>query len=353
MAGVDGGAPYYIETLDPREAFVIYSSRIRREPMAGVILQVDENDRRFAVVYTKNKCFTVTDDSVTEEDHILGEIPLVEYIGNMARMACFEAGLSIQNAINELESNALDAIKDFVNGFDVFSNCEIDDGSYKDLSLGGKAVKIKTVTQGMEAKVYRIVSELNQSGVQQRIDDLTDKYMSICGIPLRSGGESTSDTGTATIFRNGWYEIESRAKDFEKLFKRSERRFLKLVLNILDVKAPIEGLELKDIDISFGRENLNNLQSRFQCLCEALANDKIHPLSAFGAFGDIFGDKTRAYQMGMEWYEKNKAEEQELLDSQLDAERERIKRNSETTGTVPSGGRGHQETEPDGSFAGE
>jgi hypothetical protein len=197
------------------------------------------------------------------------------------------------------------------------------------------------------------VSELNQSGVQQRIDDLTEKYLSLCGMPNRNGGSSTSDTGQAVIFRDGWSEAESRAKDFEKLFIRSERRFLKLVLNILDAKAPIEGLELKDIGISFGRKSLNNLQSRFQCLCEGLANDKIHPESVFNAFGDIFGDKTRAYQMGMEWYERTKAEEQEQIDAQLDAERERIARNSETTGTVQAGGRGDQETEPDGSFDGE
>ena len=73
----------------------------------------------------------------------------------------------------------MDSVQDFVNGFDVFQNCEITDGNYSQLSLGGKAVKIKTVTQGMEAKVYRVASELNQSGVQQRIDNMTEEYLTI------------------------------------------------------------------------------------------------------------------------------------------------------------------------------
>ena len=323
MADEEYGSPYYVETYDPREAFVIYSASMRKQPMAGVILQLDENEKWFATVYTDKKAFDVTVDKVTEHDHVLGGIPLIEYENNMARMGAFEVVLSILNGINNLESDALDAIKDFVNGFDVFQNCTIDDGTYSSLALGGKAVKVKTITPGMEAKVYRVASELSQSGLQQRVDDLTEKYLTICGMPNRNGGSSTSDTGQAVIFRDGWSEAESRAKDTEKLFIRSERRFLRIVLNICDAKSPL-GLTIKDVGINFQRKSLNNLQSRFQCLCEALANEKIHPESAFNAFGDMFGDKTLAYQKGMEWYNKTKAEQEESLDKQLELERQAI-----------------------------
>ena len=234
MANVQDGAPFYVYTLDPREAFVIYSARIGQRPMAGVIIQVDEEGKTIYTVYTKNKCFTIKGDVVTEEDHILGDIPLVEYINNEARMGAFESVISILNNINQLESDAVDSVQDFVNGFDVFQNCEIEDGTYGKLSIGGQAVKIKTVVQGMEAKVYRVSSELSQSGVQQRVDDLTNAYLTICGMPNRNGGSSTSDTGQAVIFRDGWSEAESRAKDTEKLFCRSERHFLRIVLNICE-----------------------------------------------------------------------------------------------------------------------
>lgn len=342
MAGVDDGAPFYIYTIDPREAFVIYNAGIGQRPLAGVIIQEDDDEEVVYTVYTVNKCFTVKNDEVTEEGHILGGIPLVEYINNEARMGAFESVISILNNINQLESDAVDSVQDFVNGFDVFQNCEIDDGDYGKLSIGGQALKIKTVVQGMEAKVYRVASELSQSGVQQRVDDLTDAYLTICGMPNRNGGSSTSDTGQAVIFRDGWSEAESRAKDTEKLFSRSERHFLRIVLKICEAKDDL-GLELKDIDIDFARKSLNNLQSKFQCMCEGLANTYIDPLDVFNAFGDIFGDKVAAYRRGMKWHEKQEAKELETVNKELDRERERI--NNENARTVPSGGQNDRATE--------
>ena len=344
MAGEENGAPFYLYTLDPREAFVIYSAAVGERPMAGVVIRYDENDRMFCEVWTENRKFTVTKDTVTEEGHTLGGIPLIEYENNMARMGAFETVIPILNGINQLESDAVDAVQDFVNGFDVFQNCEIADGSYSQLSLGGKAVKIRTVTQGMEAKVYRVASELQQGGVQQRIDDLTESYLTICGMPNRNGGSSTSDTGQAVIFRDGWSEAESRAKDSEKLYVRSERRFLRVVLNICKAQTAesmsLGNLELKDIGVNFARKSLNNLQSRFQCFMEGLNSNKIHPELLFNAFGDVFGDKAKAYQMSMAWQAEQEKKAEEKLQKQLDEERDRIDRgNSGGAGTGEDGGK--------------
>ena len=344
MAGSEDGAPFLIYTLDPRFAYVVYSAKIGEKPLCGVILQYDENNKRYADMYTDRYVFTVTDESVTVREHYLGDVPLIEYINNEARMGAFEVVISLLNNINTLESNAVDAVQYFVNGFDVFQNADIDDGSYSELSIGGKAVKIKTVVPGMEARVYRVASELNQNYVQQRVDDLTEAYLTICGMPNRNGGSSTSDTGQAVIFRDGFFEAESRAKDTEKLYIRSERKFLKIVLNICSAKNALN-LDIRDVGINFARKSLNNLQSRFQCLSEGLSNDKIHPEMVYNAFGDIFGDKAMAYQKGMEWYEERKAENEEKLNAELDREREMI----ENDGTVSTGGQGNSSTEPENS----
>ena len=360
--GVKDGAPYTVYTLDPRYAFVIYSSRIGEKPMAGVILQRDEKDQMFATIYTDKKVFEITrKDGAREipntefgdvDEHIMGGIPLVEYENNMARMGAFEPVLSILNTINQLESDAVDSIQDYVNGFDVFQNCDIEDGDYSQLSIGGKAVRVKTVVQGMEAKVYRVSSEINQSGVQQRVDDLTEDYLMICGMPNRNGGSSTSDTGQAVIFRDGWSEAESRAKDTEKLYEKAERQFLQIVLNICnaysDGDKSLGGLELKDIGVNFARKSLNNLQSRFQCLTEGLNNDRLAPKLLFDAFGDIFGDKMDAYRQSMEWREEMEKKQEEQIQNELDLERERIanaEAEKENAGAVPNRGRGNRETE--------
>ena len=193
----------------------------------------------------------------------------------------------------------------------------------------------------MEADVYRVTSELNQAGVQQRIDNMTDEYLTICGMPNRNGGSSTSDTGQAVIFRDGWSEAESRAKDSEKFFVRSERRFLRVVLNICaaqtDDGMSLGNLDLKDIGVNFARKSLNNLQSRFQCLMEGLNSNKIHPELLFNAFGDVFGDKATAYQMSMQYQEEVERKQEEQLEKELDNERERISGNAGTSTTVQTG----------------
>lgn len=315
------GAPFCIFTLDPREAFVIYNAGIGKERLAGVILQLDEDGKTFADVYTKDRHFVLRDGKVAEErPSVYGDVPLVEYVNNSARLGAFESVISLLNSINTLESNAVDSVQDCVNGFDVFQNCDINDGEYSTLSIGGKALKIKSTAPGVESKVYRVFSEISQSGVQTRIDDMTDAYLTICGMPNRNGGLSTSDTGTATIFRDGWAEAESRAKDSESHFSKSEREMLRVVLRICDIKD--EGkyslnLSVKDIKTEFLRKNLANLQSKTQVLCELLNNDKVHPKLAYEAAG-LFKDNEEAYRISAEYYEELLHEKENALMRDLD-----------------------------------
>lgn len=345
---IDEGAPFCVYTLDPRNAFVIYNCRIGEKPMAGVILQQDEKQNWFADVYTEDTHYLIKRDLMLSYKVNYNGIPLIEYVNNEARIGAFELVLPILNNINLLESNAVDSVEDFVNGFDVFQNCDIEDGDYSTLSIGGKAVKIKTATPGMEAKVYRVASEISQSGVQTRIDDLTESYLTICGMPNRNGGSSTSDTGQAVIYRDGWSEAESRAKDSEKLFTRSERNFLKIVLHICETlgsgKYSLD-LKLSDIKTEFLRKNFSNLQSKTQILCEMLNNPKIHPLTAYETAG-IAKDSLAAYRLGMEWYKDGINKQLAELDKELDNAREtaiRVSRQNDKDAESQSGGIGRED----------
>lgn len=309
--------PFEIHTLDPRNAFVIYYNGIGEKPLAGVILGVNENGEKTADVFTANAHYLVVNDQIeTITFPQLNGVPLIEYLNNEARMGAFEPVISVLNAINTLESNAIDSVEDFVNGFDVFQNCDIEDGDYSKLTIGGQAIKIKTVTQGMEAKVYRVYSELNQPGVQTRVDDLTDAYLEICGMPNRNGGSSTSDTGTATIFRDGWATAVSRARETETMFRKSERQFCKIVLTIcknIGLTVP----KLSDFECEFLRTKLANIQSKAQVLCQMLDNSWIHPKHAYAAAG-VFDDNEAAYRDGLDWHEQRMKEQEEELNKLTD-----------------------------------
>ena len=127
-------------------------------------------------------------------------------------------------------------------------------------------------------------------------------------MPNRNGSKSTSDTGAAVVLRDGWSDAEARAKDSENVFKRSEKRMLKLVLRICEDLRD-STLHLRDIDMKFTRRNYEAIQSKSQVLISMLQEPKIHPQLAFQHSG-MFSDSESAYSMSMRYYEEERAKEQ-------------------------------------------
>lgn len=163
------------------------------------------------------------------------------------------------------------------------------------------------------AKVYRVDGQLDQGGAQTIVDNLYDAVLTICGMPNRNGGSSTSDTGRATIMRDGWQAAESRAEDTEKMFNRSERQFLKIALYICRALTDLD-LKVSDIKIEHTRNNLSNMQSRMQILCEGLNNDKIHPKIPWIISG--MPNSEEFYRISQEYYEQQQADLERQLERQ-------------------------------------
>ena len=294
-------APFDIFTLDPRNSFVVYSTDVKRRRMMGVKYNEDEHGFRTYSVYTDKECFLVKGDKVAEvKPHGLGGEPIIEYPANNARLGAFEIVLPLLDAINNIESNRMDGVEQFIQAFVKFINCDITKEDFEALKDLG-AIKVKSV-DGQQADVDIVTNELNQQQTQTLKDDAYQAILTICGMPNRNGGSSTSDTGSAVLLRDGWSLAESRAKDSELMFKRSEKEMLRLVLNLCDGLADLK-LRLKDIDMKFTRRNYDNIQSKSQVLVSMLQQPKIHPLLAFTHCG-LFSDPESAYTMSNEYYEE-------------------------------------------------
>lgn len=314
--GEEDGSPAAIYTLDPRFSFVIYYSGFNHKRLAGVIEAKDKDGNHQFCVYTSNKYFVIQDGRITNfengqpgQSHALGSEPIIEYLHNEVRMGAFEAVLPLLNAINTLESNRVDDVEQFVQSIMVFENCEITEEQAQSLKKNlGLMIKSEPSNP---AKVYRVAGELSQNGAQTLVDDLYDAILTITGMPNRNGGSSTSDTGAATIMRDGWQSAEARAKDTELLFSRSEREFLRVYLKICRDTSDLN-LKLSDIGFKFTRRNYADIQSKAQVLAELLNNSKVHPKLAFQCSG-LFSDAEEAYRMSMEWYEEETDEMQRGL----------------------------------------
>lgn len=310
-SGNEDEAPFELHTLDPRDTFVVYSNEIGNKPLMAVKYCTDENNVTRYSIYTDNYYYLIEDGIVNNDKskpHALDMIPIFEYPANNARLGSFEIVLPLLDAINNIDSNRLDGMEQIVQAFIKFINCDITKEEYEEfLQLG--AIKVKSV-DGQAADVGVVTSELNQTQTQTLKEDIYSAILTICGMPNRNGGSSTSDTGSAVLLRDGWSDAEARAKDSENVFKRSEKKMLKLVLRICRDLADLN-LFLKDIDMKFTRRNYEAIQSKSQVLISMLQEPKIHPQLAFQHSG-MFSDSESAYTMSMKYYEEEQKKAAEL-----------------------------------------
>ena len=320
-------APFEMFTLDPRDTFVVYSNSIGNKPLMGVKYCTDETGVSTYSVYTDKHFWEIKASRIiNEQAHGLGVIPIFEYPANNARLGAFEIVLPLLDAINNVASNRLDGVEQFIQSFIKFINCDISAEDFKELKDLG-AIKVKS-TDGANADVDMITNELNQGQSQTLVDYLYQTILTICGIPNRNGGSSTSDTGSAVLLRDGWSLAESRAKDSELMFKKAEKNVLKLVLKICrdsnGTPAEVCALRLKDIELSFTRRNYDNIQSKAQVLVQMLQQPKIHPRLAFAHCG-MFSNVEDAYAMSMEYAEEQAKKALEMVQNTEPTEPEKEK----------------------------
>lgn len=308
-------APFEIYTLDPRYTFVVYHSGLgNKRKMAVKYIVLEDGDVLYSV-YTDKWYFEIKKDKIVKsQPHSLGCVPIIEYPANTARLGSFEIVLPLLDAINEVGSNRLDGVEQFIQAILMLKGVDIDSEDFKVLKeQGGLKVPI-------EGDAEYLVQELNQTQTQTLVDYMYQTVLTICGMPNRNGGSSTSDTGSAVIMRDGWSAAEARAKDTELMFKMSEKEFLRIAIQIANTLRDMN-LRLSSIEIRFTRRNYENIQEKAQVLTMLLSSDKVHPRLAFEHCG-LFVDPELAYTQSKEYAEEREQELLKLLEEKPKEEEE-------------------------------
>lgn len=303
-------APFEIFTLDPRFCFVVYSTALGNPPLMGVKYILKEDGTLVFSCYTQDHYYEVNNTwaILHSEPQYLG-IPIIEYPANKARLGAFEIVIPLLDAINTVESNRLDGVEQFVQALMLFHNVDISSEDFGKLKELG-AIKFKDIDAQTKAEIQYLTSEMNQAQTQTLVDSMYNTVLTICGMPNRNGGSSTSDTGSAVIMRDGWSAAEARAKDSELMFKRSEKEFLKLLLRICRDLGDLT-LKLSGLEIRFTRRNYENITEKANVLTMMLSNPKIAPVLAFTHSG-LFSDPQLAYKMSMEYMEEQERKQEAI-----------------------------------------
>lgn len=289
-----------IYSLDPRFAFNIYGNTLGEPVVASVKFIIREDNTRVYDIYTSNKHFRVEGTNLMwSEPHIMGRPIIVEYCLNEARMGVFEPVLTLQHALNALQSNRMDDIEQTVNSILAIVGGQID----SDTMASVQELKALSLPEGVDAKYLN--SSMSQADIEVLKTDIMAAITEIIGLPNRNGGSSTSDTGSAVLLRDGWEVADAKAKRIETNFKKAEKEMLRLALNFSETFFG-QKLSVADIGIQFTRRNYENIQSKATVLNMMLNNPKIHPELAFLHSG-MFADPLSAYNMSKNYYEKEVA----------------------------------------------
>lgn len=337
----DDISPFKIDTLDPRNTFVVYSSRLGHKPLMGVNFVDLGDDKLLFYVYTPTELFVLNEkyENATDEQnpsgaHAYGAIPIIEYPLNESRIGDFEQVISLLDAINNCESDRADATEGFVQSILCLENIGIEpQGNETQAQAEANFMTQLKEIGGMfvpkDGKVYYISPpQLNQEQTQTQVDALYDAVLTICGMPNRNGGSSTSDTGAAVILRDGWSAAESRARSTEIYFRKSERKFLDIMINICD---NIGGLNIlpSSVDIRFPRRNYTNDSANVNNLISMLSCDWITPEFAYN-HSQLTFDPHTDYLRAKEWHDEQistKANELSEINQPLETEDDIITNN--------------------------
>ena len=326
----DPEVPLKAYALDPRSAFVVYSMRPGNEPVMGINMVMVEGRAHFDV-YTKDAVYRLVGGAVgpimtdipleevsaisveSVEPNWIGEIPIIEYRYNSVNMGAFEGVLTICTALDTISSNRVDGVEQFIQSLIVTYNVEFDEGvtASKIRQLGYVPLKSTNDSKG-DIKI--LSEELNQTQTQTLADNLYDQMLTICMMPSnRKGGASTSDTGAASLYRDGWVQAETCASNTQDLFRESNRYFDRILCKVLSMRGLLD-ITPNDFELTFNRTEMANIQSKAQSLNTLLAAG-MAPVLAFAKSG-VSNDPISDYKQSekwvkMRWGDPDKADELE------------------------------------------
>lgn len=283
----NGDVPFRIVAPTPMNTYVVYNESTE-EPMLVVQELKDEDGNQYKMAFSDTMSFRIIDSKVVEAKlHTYGEIPIVEFPNNHERISDIELVVGMLDAINNMQSNRMDSIQQFVEYWVKFVNCEVDEETFAKMKMN-HALTVKSINKDNKSDVEIMTQELNQTQCQVAKDDLLDNLQAILAIPNRESQNSGGDTQGAVSLRAGWDFSKTRAKQKDPIVKSAEKRLAIVTLNVLRLAGNDLKLSPRDFDVQINHSPLDNLYTKTQALAQMLQAG-INPRIAVATCG-LWGD---------------------------------------------------------------
>lgn len=280
----------------PMNTFIIYSSFTEEPLMAVQHLKEYVDSRReeyYYLCFTDTMQYKIKNGKIVDKRlHVFGGIPIVEIPNNQDRLSDVEIVITMLDAINEMQSNRMDGIQQFIQSWMKFVNCEIDEETFRKMKTNGALVVKSNNGDGNKADVDVMTQELDQTQSQVAKDDLWNNALSILAIPNKEGNTG-GDTQGAVELRNGWDFSKNRAKLSDAYIIEAETRLAEVALNILRIGGQDLGITTDDFTVNIPHSPQDNMTVKANVL-NILLQAGIHPLIAIKVCG-LWNDAEKVY----------------------------------------------------------
>lgn len=312
----DGKSYFSLSVLDPRCAFIVYSSYyIDQRPMLGVTFRHDsETGNNYFTCFSKDSRFeiinlqeiingkTINDDkqwqhqSRSGELNPLGKIPVIEWIRSWDRTGAFEHQISECNNLNLMLSDFTNDVEQntqaLFHGNDVEFPKDEDGNTIK--PKNGDWMLTYTTQDGKTPFINPLAIQYDYTGMLSNITQARSRILQKCDVPQRNDNSGGS-TGVAMDSATGYTEAEAAASKKQNIIEGCKMQEVEVVLaaikNSLAIEPDNPMLKLKRIDIQASVKRRKNfeLTTKVNFFATAVSHGVygLHALKQMDAFEDV------------------------------------------------------------------
>lgn len=319
----EGKSYFSLSVLDPRCAFVVYSSYyIDQRPMLGVTFRHDsETGNNYFTCFSKDSRFDIVNlqeiinGEVIEKEkqwqhkersgelNPLRKIPVIEYIRSYDRTGAFEHQISEMNNLNLLLSDFTNDVEQNTQAI-WWSNdvdfpkmkAKLDDGTEIEVMQkpkSGEWLQTFTPQGGKTPIVQALAVNYDYEGMLNNIHSARNRILKKCDVPSRADN-AQNITGTATDTATGWNAAENSANKKQNIIEGCKMQEVEVVFSAIRNSIAIDPnnpmLKLKRIDVqpSIKRQKNYELTTKVNFFATAVSHgiNGLHALRAMGAFED-------------------------------------------------------------------
>lgn len=311
----DGESFFKVESLDPRNTFVVRSNYyIDKRIMIAVTYRTDSKGNHYFTCFTKDTRFEIINllkitngnkiedkeqwyhDLRSGEENPLHRIPIVEWFRSYDRLGSFERQIPEMDALNI-------AVADFFNDVDqntqaIFHTNDIDfpkdeNGEEKHPKTNDW-VSTFTSPDGKTPFIKPIAIDYDYAGMLKNISYRRNMILQKCNIPVRNDNSGGS-TGIAMDSATGWNAAETAASSQQNIMESCKMEEVKIVLKAIQISpyvpqdSPLLKLKPSDVQPSIKRSKNYEMSVKTSALANLLSHGiyGLHALKTINLFDDV------------------------------------------------------------------